>query len=263
MKLDLSKFTNKKDLFSYLVANKSMLIELGKSQIKFADSFGAGFVAYQETIKSLNTNYKDDPTSGVIKRTAIANTYYFMDSHDDVHVENTFGKSIANRSTPVYHLHDHKHERTAQVGKIQKVYEDSVKWSDLGVNVTGKTTALFIDSNIIQVKNPVIFDEYLKNEVDQHSVGMRYVDIELALNDSDYKAEFATWKKYIDSIGNKSHAEDKGYFWAVKEAELIEVSAVLQGSNILTPGLPNEPKKEIQNNNKQINLNEVISIFKL
>jgi hypothetical protein len=36
-------------------------------------------------------------------------------------------------------------------------------------------------------------------------------------------------------IANKSAADEKGYFWAVTEAKLIEISAVVIGSNRITP----------------------------
>ena len=62
-----------------------------------------------------------------------------------------------------------------------------------------------------------VLRKYLNGEIDQHSVGMRYVKMELGINDKDYKAEYATWKAYVDLIGNKEKAIDKGFFWAIKE----------------------------------------------
>ncbi len=59
---------------------------------------------------------------------------------------------------------------------------------------------------------------------------------------SKYKEEFAIWNKYFDQIVNKQDLEDSGYFWAVKEAKVIEGSAVPIGSNIVTPTLDNNVK---------------------
>jgi phage protein D len=36
-------------------------------------------------------------------------------------------------------------------------------------------------------------------------------------------------------IANKEVADENGYFFAVLEAELIEISAVVKGSNTITP----------------------------
>ena len=54
----------------------------------------------------------------------------------------------------------------------------------------------------------------------------------------------------IDKLGNPEQAEEKGYFWLVREAKLIEISAVLLGSNELTPTL-NEIKVEAVENTSE------------
>ena len=108
--------------------------------------------------------------------------------------------------------------------------------------------------------NQNIFLQYLNNEVNQHSVGMYYVDLELCVNDPEYKSEYSSWNKYIGLLGNATKAYDNGYFWAIKEAKLIEVSAVLQGSNELTPTIDNnyEEKPRVITNEKSVdNSNEI------
>jgi hypothetical protein len=84
-----------------------------------------------------------------------------------------------------------------------------------------------------------MFNEYKNNRVKNHSVGMIYVDLALAINDDDdyYKEEFAVWNKYINNIINRDEAEDLGYFFAIRQAKLVEGSAVPLGSNPITPTL--------------------------
>ena len=108
-------------------------------------------------------------------------------------------------------------------------------WTDLGVNKVGTTTVVAMDTNILKDYNPMMFAQYKEGDVDQHSVGMYYVKVELAVNDAEEIEEYKVWNQYINDIGNKELAEENGYFWAVKEAKLIEISAVLEGSNSLTP----------------------------
>ena len=60
---------------------------------------------------------------------------------------------------------------------------------------------------------------------------MYYVKVDFAVNDSEHKEEYKVWKDNIDKIGNKEKAEELGHFYAVKEAKLVEISAVFQGSN--------------------------------
>ena len=238
MKLDTSKFTNKKEMFDYLVKNKAELSEFKKTSLKFSDCLGA-LPIESGIVKSLNTNHVDNLEAGIIKRTIVANTYNWMDSHDDVHVDGIFAMSIKERGNKIWHLHDHEYKLTAKVGIPVSIYEKSVLWTDMGVNKAGSTMALFMDSDIKKSLNDSMFDAYRNGEIDQHSVGMIYVKMDLAVNDPDYKEEFATWNKYINSIGNKERAIEKGYFWAQKEAKLKEISAVLEGSNELTPTLSN------------------------
>lgn len=242
-KIQLPKYTDKAQLFDWLITNKADLIDLKKSTIKFADSFGMESVSNPIVIKSFSTENTD--TDNQINRTIIGNTYNWMDSHDDVHLDGVFSDSIKQRASKIRHLHDHIYQLSARVGIPKQVYEKMIPWVDLGVNKMGSTMALFMDSEIKRNLNAGIFEAYKNGEVDQHSVGMRYSKIFLAVNNPDSKEEYATWNKYINLIGNKEKAEEKGFFWAVKEAALIEISGVLEGSNELTPTL--DPSFDSQN----------------
>lgn len=242
-----------KELFKYLKTHKSDLIDLKKSVVKFSDSFGSNEFE-KKTVKAINTNFSDDIESGVIKRTIIGNTYNWLDSHGDVHIDGLFNKSIQENHDRIKHLHDHEYKLTAKIGNPVSISEKTIAWSDLGVTKQGNTMALFMDSNISKDMNSQIFKQYLNGEIDQHSVGMQYVKIDLAINDSDEEEEYKVWNKYIDTIGNRAKAEENGYFWAVKEAKLIEISAVLEGSNELTPTIENkdiEPSDDTQDKNNE------------
>ena len=182
--------------------------------------------------------YEDDEEKGVLKRTIVLNTYNWLDSHGDVHLTGTFGKSISERGNKIPHLHDHIFQLDARVGKPTSFYEKEISWRELGASKTGMTTALFMESEVRRSYNEKVYNDYLKNEIDQHSVAMRYVKVELAINDGDeYPKEKAVWDKVIGLLGNRKQAEEQGFFWAVSEAALIEGSAVLLGSNELTPTL--------------------------
>jgi hypothetical protein len=259
--MKLPKFETKREMFDYLIQNKSELIEMKRATLKFTDL--VGMPEPTETNKALFTDYKDEPTSGVIRRSIVANTYNWMDSHDDVHVGNTFLKSINERTNKVFHLHDHKHEVTAKVGKPIEIKEVEVDWLDLGVNRLGKTTVLMLDSEIKEAYNKDVFRQYLDDEIDQHSVGMRYVKIQLAVNDPEYKEEYALWSEVYPKLGNPEQAEKQGYFWAVKEASLVEVSAVLMASNTLTPTVQNiEPSEDTQKTEPtEVTQHEKVRIF--
>jgi hypothetical protein len=237
-----AQFKTQKEYLKYLVENKKELINFKRAAIKHSDSFSLPEVS---VTKGLTTSYTDDLTSGVIKRTVIGNTYNWLDSHDDVHLDGTFEKSIKEKGDSIWHLHDHEHKITAKVGKPQAIYEKQVAWKDLGIDIAGKTTCLFMDTNIIKEYNGVVFSMYLDGEIKQHSVGMRYIQIDLAVNDAEMKQEFSLWNKVINQLGNKEKAMEQGFFWGVKEAGLFEISAVLAGSNELTPTVDNDKNKVV------------------
>lgn len=227
-----------------LIERKAELIAFKKAEVK---TLKGGLTTLKDC-NVIKTNKVIEDTDNVLKRTIVGNTYMWMDSHDDVHSNGVFTKSIKERQNSIFHLHDHKFEITAKVGEPTKIYENELLWSDFGVNKAGTTTALLMDTDIKKDYNDKIFNEYKANRITQHSVGMQYVKIDLAVNDSEYEEEYKVWQDNIDNIGNKELAEEKGYFWLVREAKLIEISAVLLGSNTLTPTLEN--KEAVSNTSK-------------
>ena len=213
-----------------IVANKSELIQLKKAEIK---TVKGGISSVSKTADtSLKGVFKDNDTS--LERTIVGNTYLWMDSHDDVHAKGCFTKSVKENKN-IFHLHDHEFKLTSKVGEPKKTYEEDIAWKDLGINKSGMTQGLFMDTEIFKDYNSQIFNEYKAGRINQHSVGMQYVKIDLAVNDESFEAEFKLWTDHIETIGNPDRATEKGFFWLVREAKLIEISAVLLGSNELTP----------------------------
>jgi hypothetical protein len=220
-----------------LVSQKAELIKLKKAATKFTDGWGTPSVD-SVVNKGVVTKMSD---GDVISKTIVGNTYYWMDSHEDVHVKGCFKKSI-KETKKIFHLHDHEFKISSQVGDISKAYEKDLSWSTFGVSKQGNTTALLADSDIKKVYNGLIFEHYNTNKIDQHSVGMQYVSLDLAVNDEDYEDEYKHWLEIFPMLGNPEAATEKGYFWIVRECKLVEISAVLMGSNSLTPTL--ESKQE-------------------
>ena len=222
-----------------MVSKKAELIALKKAEIKTVKG-GLTTVRDCSILKSIGI-YKNSDTE--LERTIIGNTYLWMDSHDDVHAKGVFTKTI-KESKGIFHLHDHEFKITSKVGEPINVYEKSISWRELGLNKAGNTEALFMDTKVIKDYNNQIFNEYKNGRINQHSVGMQYVKIDLAVNDDEFEDEYKLWNEHIDTIGNKEKAIEKGYFWLVREAKLIEISAVLMGSNELTPTLGNKSEAD-------------------
>ena len=247
-KLEIPEFKTHKELFGFLKENKSTLIAQKKQIVKHGDGFG--FVAtpsYEnKAIQKAETNEVQ------IQVKAIINTTNWMDSHKDVHIDGIWDKSLKENKM-MMHVQEHQSyafDKIISSGSDLKAYTKTYTWKELGFNLEGSTQALEFDSTVKQARNPYMFDQYKQGYVNNHSVGMRYVKLAMAINSEDYPEEKEVWEKYIDRIANKEQAEAVGYFWAVREAKAIEGSAVPLGSNSMTPtisvGKEIEPLQDTQ-----------------
>lgn len=223
--------------------DKHELINLKKMMVKSCDSIiSVPVVTGIDVVKDINKAMPKD-TNEKLYRTLIANTYNYMDSHDDVHRKGIFSKSISE-TKKIFLLHDHEFKVTSQIGNILKAYEQDLKWSDVGLGISGDTTALLLDVEIEKEKNAAIFKGYLDKEIDQHSVGMQYINIALAIDDHNDKEAYSLYSQILPTLGNSEKAASQGYFFVVTEAKLRETSAVLMGSNDLTSVLNHNEKNE-------------------
>lgn len=176
----------------------------------------------------------EDPNT--LKVTIIGNTALWCDSHMDVLAVGCFDKTVEDQGNRIPHLTSHIHDLEHKIGKTLKVYTEMIDVAEFGVKSDVKRTqVLLMDSEVIKQWNPKIFQLYKDEEIDQHSIGMQYVRLELAVNDEEYKEEFEAWNKYYERVINKEKIDARGYFWFVTEIKLYEISAVLFGSNELTP----------------------------
>jgi len=237
------KFNTQKELFKHLVENKELLISDKSSQNKQGDATNYVVGAYDkdDTEKAIENPSAFDGNK--ISVEVVINTTNIKDSHDDVHIKGIWTKSL-RETKGIYLLQEHQMQFDKVISSDVKATVKEFEWSGLGLQAEGKTQALVFKTVIDKDRNPFMFEQYLKGYVKEHSVGMRYVKLALAVNDKDYKEEFAVWEKYIDRIANKEETEATGYFWAVTEAKVIEGSAVLKGSNYMTPTLSVNEKSE-------------------
>lgn len=231
-----TQFETQKDLFEFLKKNKNELVAQKRAIIKQSDSFQ--YVKKKETQKSFFINNEIE----TIQATIVMNTTNIMDSHDDVHIDGLWKKTITENKN-IFHLREHimAFDSIIASGKDISVYTQRMSWEELGYDTKGETEALIFVSNISKKRNDYMFQQYSNGYVLNHSVGMQYVKIALAINSEEYPEENEVWEKYINKIANKEKAIEKGYFWAVTEAKLLEGSAVVIGSNPITPTLSIEP----------------------
>ncbi len=254
MSIDERVFETKEELIDFIVSNKKSILMQKKAALKYADAVsfatplitkdGSELKAEPETAQEL---LKQDS----IKVRVVINTTNILDSHGDVHMKGTFKQSVKQNKT-FLHLQEHESKFSSIISSDAKASLKIYDWADLGYDLEGTTEALVFDSEIKADRNKFMFEQYAKGYVRNHSVGMQYINLELAINDDRYPIEKANWDKWIEEVANKKEAEKEGYFWAVTEAKIIEGSAVVRGSNYATPTISVkefkiEPKQFTQN----------------
>jgi hypothetical protein len=237
--MKIPEFATRKGLFDYLTANKNDLIAAKKATIKHADaiSFAPSFV-YKKLFTDKQEPEITPELPNNLQVVCIINTTNIVDSHSDVHLPGIWGKSLLENKF-IMHLQEHEmeFEKIISSGTDLKAYAKNFTWNELGFSYEGQTEALVFESNIRKDRNAYMLDQYRKGFVVNHSVGMRYIKITLCISDENYGAEYEMWQKYRPMIVNGDMADEIGYFWAVKEAKVIEGSAVPLGSNLATPTL--------------------------
>ena len=250
--IEIPNFSDKFDLFDWLYENKDLHIADKKRQDKRADAVQVSF-----TGDANKDRFIDPSTIDKMEVESIINTTKVMDSHSDVHIDSLWNKSL-RRDKNIFLLQEHEMKFDKIISDVVKATAENRTWKSLGFGkFKGETQALVFKSIIEKSRNEFMFNQYAKGFVKNHSVGMRYIKLELAVNNdtNDYKEEFDVWNKYIDTIVNRKDVEDQGFFWAVKEARVIEGSAVVKGSNPLTPTSHMEAKEQLNNtpDNEQSN----------
>lgn len=243
--ITLPDYSDKSKLIDFLIENKSALIAQKKASIKQADAISYNPYLVRDngvTVKAESSQVSNDLTK--IKVRSIINTTKLFDSHGDVHIDQLWNKSL-KETKDHYLVNQHDFSFEGIISDNVKAFAKQYSWAELGYPFEGQTQALVFDSVIDKNESPIMFDRYAKGKVKNHSVGMRYVKVAMAVNDDRYKDEYAVWNKYIDQIANLEDVMDAGYFFAVTEAKVIEGSAVVKGSNYATPTMSIESTKEL------------------
>lgn len=266
MRISIPGFTTKGELFSYLRKNCDKIISQKKSlPIKSDDlEFGYSIINAPGKTgkKAMLPAAAPDEVEKELNVEVIANMSGWCDSYMDVMVKDNWNKSIndlgASGQKLIYHLKNHGYSTDDIIGKNPNLYTRDI---DLSIfNFTSdikKAQGLLMSSTVCEDYDCKTYMLYEDGQIKQHSIGLRYIKLYLCMDsvepeDTQYKEN---WDKYYPGVINKDKVDSKGYFWAVTEAQILEVSAVLFGANELTPTLStsipeddteNEPPKSTQ-----------------
>ena len=184
----------------------------------------------------------------------IANTYYWFDSDFDVLVPGCCAKSIKERgpdsSLPGKIKHLSNHNLSEGIGKIQKLEETTYD----GKNV------LRAESYMSETdKGEETLIKYQEGIIDQHSIGFRYMQLEMLEEGSD------EWDKMLTLLINPEEAQKVGMMWIAHELKLYEFSSLDGfGSNRLTEFIGSKSEnKNVQYSNLVLKLDTLHNEMKV
>lgn len=231
MRVKIPAFADKTATFAYLRKNVSTIIAQKKSLPIKSDIFDWGClpVNKKDRVKSDGTMLGADE----IQVDAIANLSGWCDSYMDVMIKDNWNKTIADKSI-VYHLKNHDYSTDSIVGKNPELYTKMFPMEYFGItsDVT-KAQALMMKSIVPKDYDKKTYLLYKDEQVKQHSIGLRYIQIVLCL-DSDIEEDATykkNWDKYYSIVINKELVDTYHYFFAVIESQILENSCVLFGAN--------------------------------
>jgi len=242
------EFGSKAELFSYLRDNAVKMIAEKKAFPIFSENFNFGYSIKSE-VNPAAGNFKgagsaDAPElkAGELPVDVIANVSGWCDTYMDVMVKDNWNKSISDLGVSgekiMYHLKNHNYSTDAIIAKDASIYAKMIDLSRFNIiSDVKKAQALMLSSTVVEEYDKKCFMLYRDAQVKQHSIGLQYIKLYLCLDseeaeDTQYKDN---WDKYYPQVINKEKVDSRGYFWAVVEAKILEVSVVLYGANELTP----------------------------
>ena len=244
MRIKLPEFSSQKDRFAYLIANKERLIEQKKLLPVISDAVTFGVQTVAKSGFAAKANHPVDEDVDKLTVRVVMNTANWIDSHFDMLLPDAAKKSIQERKDIIPHLHDHIHKIEAKLGEVIDITLPMLSFEVLGIEGNGSTQAIVFETELQKSDNEKVFNQYKQGRINQHSIALQLLQVDLAINDETSEKEFDFWTKHFDAVINKEVAEEFGFFWVVQEFRLIEGSAVLFGANVITPTLDNNVKLE-------------------
>jgi hypothetical protein len=244
-----SFFNSKEELFKHIRENKELLIDAKKSVIQKSVDKGSAVVS-----KCLDLLKFTDQLKGI----KIDDNFYYiavnstmiLDSHNDLHDNGIWKKSVQEIQGKNYLVCDHELEVLQTITRKEhiEIFTAKVPFSLIGQPYDGDTEILVYKIPKNQIKLDAVKEWLDSGDSIEASVRMRYVTILLAMdsNNPEDETEKSNYDAYINKIANKNDFEYIPYFYIIKEAQNVrESSLVIAGSNHAT-GLINNNKNQAE-----------------
>jgi hypothetical protein len=244
-------YSTKEELFKDLKDNLDFIIDAKKSMIQKTCDKGISV-----TCKSLDLLKFQDQNKAI----KIDDNFYYiavnstkiLDSHDDLHLDGIWKKSIEEQQGKNYLVIDHELEVDKVVVRKEHIemLVAKVPFSLLGKSYEGETQALIYKVPKAQVKHEMVREWLESGDEIEASVRMQYVTFVFCMdsNNPEDATEKANYDQYFPMIANKSDFDYIPYFFAIKEAKNVrESSLVVFGSNATTGQIKiNQAEKSLE-----------------
>jgi|SRR6478735_12202730 len=232
------EFSTKEELFKSLKDNLEFITDAKKSQIQKSCDKGISV-----TCKSLDLLKFTDQLKGI----KIDDNFYYiavnstkiLDSHEDLHLDGIWKKSISEQQGKNYLVTDHDLEIKSVIVRKEhiEIFTAKIPFSLIGKPYEGDTEVLIYKVPKNQVRDAIVKEWLESGDSIEGSVRMQYVTFVLCMdsNDPDDAKFKANYDQYYPLIANKEDFEYIAYFFAIKEAKNVrESSLVVFGSNSST-----------------------------
>lgn len=246
-------FASKEELFKELRESSEIIIEEKKSLIQKSCDKGISV-----TCKSLDLLKFTDQLKGI----KIDDNFYYiavnstrvLDSHDDLHIDGIWKKSIKDQQGKNYLVVDHELSIKSVVVRKEHIemFTAKVPFALVGKPYEGDTEVLVYKVPKAQVKDQTVKEWLDSGDAIEGSVRMQYVTILFAMdsNAPEDETEKKNYDEYLPLIANKDEYDYIYYFFVIKEAKNVkESSLVVFASNSSTGQITNnktEPLEDTQ-----------------
>lgn len=227
-------FKSKDELFAMLKEHEDNIIEFKKAHIYKGVDKGLCFGNADAILSKL------DVTKSHIGFEAKENYIYpivsttrYMDSHDDVHFDGCFGKTVKDQQGKVYYCADHDLSLKGIIAQRKNVsmFVASIPWAFVGKSYSGNTEGLVLEIDKATIKNDDAL-EIIESDNDlENSIRMQYVKVVMGINSDkkEYKDNKAYYDSRINDIANKEVAENEGFFFGVEELKIHKEASLVVG----------------------------------
>ena len=242
-------YSTKEELFADLKDNLELIID--KKRTEVYESYKKG---QSTNLKPIDVSKFDLEQQKALKLDDnyfyfVFNTTRILDSHEDVHIDGLWKKTIQEKQFKNYVVTDHELEvlNTVVRKEYVEIFTAKIPFSLIGKSYNGNTEALIYKFPKDKVQIPIVKEWLESGDALEGSVRMKYIKCVFCIDsnnpeDEEFKSNY---DKYIDYIANKEDFEYIPYFFAVLEASNERESSVLiDASNKATGKLKENTQAE-------------------